>query len=407
MTRSVSVAKTTVPAGLYIGGTWFDGRGPLLETVNPATEQVIASITTASEGDIDNAVSAARECFETNWGTNTSGQVRGKLMLALADALERENERIAKVESEDSGKPLAWCKVDNEDAVACYRYYAGLADKIHGTTIELDDQEKKIAPALAAGCTIVFKAAESTPLATLLFAEIFDTVGYGDLGSILPPTSIPAVADSPLLRFPAGTFNHVSGLGATVGNALSRHMDIDKIAFTGSTATGRHILKAAAETNLKGVTLELGGKSANIVFEDAKLEDAAKWAAFGVFENMGQSCSAGSRILVQEGVYDKFIELFVKETQAIKVGDPAKHDTFQGPQANKVQFEKILGYIKAGKEEGGRLVTGDVTMDMKIAKEEIFGPVACVIKFKTEEETIKLANGTEYGLAAAVHTNDE
>lgn len=313
-----------------------------------------------------------------------------------------------------------------EDTVACLRYYAGWADKIHGSTIEIDDKEKhavarkepvgvvaqivpwnypilmlawKVGPALAAGCSIVFKAAEQTPLSTLLFAELVRAAGY-----------------------PAGVFNLVNGVGAVTGEALARHMDIDKIAFTGSTATGRRIAVAAAESNLKGVTLELGGKSANVVFDDADVVEAAKWAAFGVFENMGQSCSAGSRILVQAGIYDAFVAELKRQAEAFAVGDVHDPATFQGPQVSKAQFDKIMGYLAAGKDTA-RLVTGggrhgskgyfvqptvfaDVTMGMKIADEEIFGPVASVIKFGDEEEGIRIANDTSYGLAAAVHSQN-
>ncbi|GAA6006823.1 hypothetical protein JCM10207_009107 [Rhodosporidiobolus poonsookiae] len=422
---TLTVNGVKVPAGLYIDGSWVSGRGEQLETVSPATEEVFGKFDTATEADVDLAVAAARCAFETTWGTNVSAQERGRLVFLLADKLEAAKEKIALVESIDSGKPISWCRIDIEDACACLRYFAGAADKIHGRVIELDDREKhavarrepigvaaqivpwnyptlmaiwKIAPALSAGCTIVFKPAEATPLATLLFADLVTEAG-----------------------FPKGVFNVVNGLGAVTGSAMARHMDVDMIAFTGSTATGRRIAISAAESNLKKVTLELGGKSANIVFKDANLAEAAKWAAFGVHENAGQSCSAGSRILVQEDVYEEFLKHFVEANNAIKVGDPLAPDTFQGAQVNKAQFEKILGYIEEGKSCGARLVAGgsrhgdkgyfiqptvfaDVTMDHKIAKEEIFGPVASIIKFKTEEEAVEIANATEYGLAAAVHT---
>ncbi|GAA6040300.1 hypothetical protein JCM8097_009408 [Rhodosporidiobolus ruineniae] len=422
---TLNIAGRTVQTGLYIDGQWVKGRGEPLDTVDPATEEVLGQFDSASREDVDLAVSAARRAFESTWGTNIAAQERGRLVFALADKLEAAAERIATVESMDSGKPVEWTKADISDSVACLRYFAGLADKIHGRTIELDDKSKsatvrrepvgvvalvvpwnyptlmavwKIAPALSAGCSIVFKPAENTPLATLLFAELVEEAG-----------------------FPKGVFNVVNGLGSVVGDALSRHMDIDKISFTGSTATGRRIAIAAAESNLKKVTLELGGKSANIVFADANLPEAAKWAAFGVFENMGQSCCAGSRILVHESVYPEFSKLFVQAAEQIKVGNPLHADTFQGAQVSKVQFDKILGYIESGKKEGATVLTGgsrhgqkgyfitptvfgDVDMSMTIAKEEIFGPVASLIKFKDEEEAIALANGTEYGLAAAVHS---
>ncbi|GAA5874298.1 hypothetical protein JCM8547_007556 [Rhodosporidiobolus lusitaniae] len=424
---SLTVAGTRVPTGLYIDGQWVKGSGEPLDTVNPATEEVIGQFDTATTEDVNLAVAAARRAFENTWGTNVSAQERGRLVYRLADLLEANKERIAHVESLDSGKPRAWCEVDIEDGAACLRYFAGAADKIHGSVIELDDRTKyatarkepigvaalivpwnyptlmmvwKVAPALAAGCSIIFKPAENTPLATLLFAELVEEAG-----------------------FPKGVFNVVNGLGATTGDAISRHMDIDKISFTGSTATGRRIAMAAAQSNLKKVTLELGGKSANIIFKDANLPEAVKWAAFGVYENMGQSCSAGSRILVHEDIYDEFCKLFVKAAQAIKVGDPLDKDTFQGAQVSKVQFDKILEYIESGKREGARLLTGgsrhgskgyfiqptvfaDVDMSMRIAKEEIFGPVASILKFKTEEEAIEVANGTDYGLAGAVHSQN-
>lgn len=427
MSSTITVAGISVPSGLYIGGKWVRGHGEQLSTENPATEEELAVIQTASNEDVDAAVAAARDCFENRWGLEISGTERGALINKLADAVDQNVDELAMLESLDAGKPIAWCKADIGDLTACLRYYAGAADKIHGTIIECDDKSKyalarkepigvcaqicpwnyplvmlgwKIGPALAAGCSIVFKPAETTTLSTLKFASIFDSVG-----------------------FPDGTFNLVNGLGTTVGKALSSHMDIDKIAFTGSTATGRAIAISAAQSNLKKVTLELGGKSANVVFESANLEEAAKWAAFGVFENAGQSCTAGSRILVQESVYDKFVPLFVAATNAPQVGDPLDDNTFQGAQANKRQFETVLSFIEAGKKGGAKVETGGerigskgyfvqptvfsgVTNDMKIAKEEIFGPVAALVKFKDEAEAIKLANDTTYGLAGALHSND-
>ncbi|CAK9782169.1 putative aldehyde dehydrogenase [Cutaneotrichosporon oleaginosum] len=423
---TITVAGVQLNTGLFINNEWVAGRGEPLQSIDPATEEVIATIQTATPEDVDDAVAAARNAFENTWGTNVSGQERGQLLFALADQVEQNIERLAALEVVDAGKPCAWARVDMEDTVACLRYYAGWADKIHGTTIEIDDKEKhavarkepigvvaqivpwnypilmlawKVGPALAAGCSIVFKAAEQTPLSTLLFAELVRAAGY-----------------------PAGAFNLVNGVGAVTGDALARHMDVDKIAFTGSTATGRRIAVAAAQSNLKAVTLELGGKSPNIVFEDADVGEAAKWAAFGVFENMGQSCSAGSRVLVQAGVYDAFVAEFKRQAEAFAVGDVNDPKTFQGPQVSKLQFDKIMGYIAEGKK-GARLVTGgerhgskgyfvqptvfaDVEMGTKIADEEIFGPVASVIKFGSEEEGIKIANDTSYGLAAAVHSQN-
>lgn len=258
----------------------------------------------------------------------------------------------------------------------------------------------KIGPALATGNTIVMKTAEQTPLSALVFANLVKEAG-----------------------FPPGVFNLISGFGKTAGAAISAHMDIDKVAFTGSTVVGRTIMKAAAASNLKKVTLELGGKSPNIVFNDADIEQAISWVNFGIYFNHGQTCCAGTRIFVQEGIYDKFLEAFKKRALANKVGDPFHHETFQGPQVSQLQFDRIMGYIQSGKEEGATVEIGgerhgekgyfiqptvfsNVTADMKIMREEIFGPVAAIAKFKDEEEVIQMGNDSNYGLAAAVHTRD-
>ena len=242
------------------------------------------------------------------------------------------------------------------------------------------------------------KSAEQTPLSALIFASLIKEAG-----------------------FPRGVINIISGIGKVAGAALGSHMDVDKIAFTGSTLVGRSIMKAAASSNLKKVTLELGGKSPNIVFDDADIENAISWVNYGIFYNHGQCCAAGSRVYVQEGIYDKFVERFKARALANKVGDPFDEDTFQGPQVSQVQYDRIMGYIEHGKSEGATLVTGgerhgskgyfvqptifaNVTEDMKIMQDEIFGPVCSVGKFSTEEEIIKLGNNTRYGLAAAVHT---
>lgn len=258
----------------------------------------------------------------------------------------------------------------------------------------------KIGPALATGNVIVMKTAEQTPLSALVFTQFIKEAG-----------------------FPPGVFNLLSGFGKTAGAAIASHMDVDKVAFTGSTVVGRAIMKAAAASNLKKVTLELGGKSPNIVFDDADIESAISWVNFGIYFNHGQCCCAGTRIFVQEGIYDKFLEAFKKRALANKVGDPFDASTFQGPQVSKVQFDRIMNYIKSGKEDGATVEIGgerhgdkgyfiqptifsNVKPEMKIVQEEIFGPVCSISKFKTEEEVIKLGNGTTYGLAAAVHTKD-
>lgn len=258
----------------------------------------------------------------------------------------------------------------------------------------------KIGPALATGNTIVMKTAEQTPLSALVFANFVKEAG-----------------------FPPGVFNLLSGFGKVAGAAIAAHMDVDKVAFTGSTIVGRNIMKAAASSNLKKVSLELGGKSPNIVFNDADIEQAISWVNFGIYMNHGQCCCAGTRIFIQEGIYDKFVEAFKKRATQNKVGDPFDEKTFQGPQVSQLQYDRIMGYIKSGKEEGATVEVGgerhgdkgyfiqptifsNVRSDMKIMQEEIFGPVCAIAKFKDEEEAIKLGNDTSYGLAAAVHTKD-
>lgn len=258
----------------------------------------------------------------------------------------------------------------------------------------------KIGPALATGNTVVMKTAEQTPLSGLVFTQFIQQAG-----------------------FPPGVFNLVTGTGKVAGAAITSHMDVDKVAFTGSTVVGRQVMKAAAASNLKKVTLELGGKSPNIVFNDANLEEAVDWVNFGIYYNHGQICCAGSRVFVQEGIYDRFLEAFKKRAQQNRVGDPFQEDTFQGPQVSKLQYDRVMSYIDSGKSEGATVVTGgsrhgekgyfiqptifsDVRPDMKIMQEEIFGPVCSIAKFKDEEEALQMAHDTTYGLAAAVHTQD-
>jgi aldehyde dehydrogenase (NAD+) len=258
----------------------------------------------------------------------------------------------------------------------------------------------KVGPAIAAGNTVVLKTAEQTPLSALYAAKLVKEAG-----------------------FPPGVINVLSGIGRVAGAAISSHMDVDKVAFTGSTAVGRTIMKAAADSNLKKVTLELGGKSPNIVFDDADIEQAISWVNFGIFFNHGQCCCAGSRIYVQEGIYDKFVAAFKERAKKNVVGDPFDGSTFQGPQVSKVQFDRVMGYIDAGKKAGATVELGGarkgdkgyfieptifsgVKEDMSISQEEIFGPVCTIAKFKTQEEAVTLGNSTTYGLAAAVHTRN-
>ncbi|PNP50593.1 hypothetical protein THARTR1_08729 [Trichoderma harzianum] len=337
--------------------------------------------------------------------------------MKLADLFERDFETLAAIESLDNGKALSLARIDVAGAAGCLRYYGGWADKIHGQTIETDPNSLnytrhepigvcgqiipwnfpllmwawKIGPAVAAGNTVVLKTAEQTPLSGLYASALAKEAG-----------------------FPAGVINTISGYGRVAGSAISSHMDIDKVAFTGSTPVGRTILQAAAKSNLKKVTLELGGKSPNIIFNDADLDNAIKWANFGIYYTSGQICCAGSRILVQEGIYDEFVKRFKERAQQNKLGNPFDEQTFQGPQVSQLQFDRIMGYIEAGKQGGATLALGggrygdkgffieptvftDVTPEMKIAQEEIFGPVAAIQKFKDEAEAIKIGNNSNYG----------
>jgi aldehyde dehydrogenase (NAD+) len=340
------------------------------------------------------------------------------MLTKLADLFERDIETLAAVEALDNGKAVTLAKGDIGGAAACLRYYGGWADKITGQTIDINPEtfsytrhepigvcgqiipwnfpllmwSWKIGPAIAAGNTVVLKTAEQTPLSGLYAAKLIVEAG-----------------------FPPGVINIISGFGRTAGAAITSHMDIDKVAFTGSTIVGRMVLQAAAKSNLKKVTLELGGKSPNIVFDDADIDNAISWSNFGIFYNHGQCCCAGSRLLVQEGIYDKFIERFKERAAKNQLGNPFAQNTFQGPQVSQLQFDRIMEYINHGKNEGATLALGgerhgtegyfiqptvftDVTPDMKIAQEEIFGPVIAVTKFKDEAEAIKIGNGTSYGM---------
>jgi len=418
--------KYEQPTGLFINNEFVKGvDGKTFEVINPSTEKVICSVAEATEKDVDIAVAAARKAFEGKWRQETP-ENRGKLLNNLAVLIEKNIDTLAAIESLDNGKALGMAKGDVGAVAACFRYYGGWADKIEGKTIDTNPdtftytrQEAigvcaqiipwnfpllmfawKIAPAIACGNVVVLKTAEQTPLSALFAAKLFKEAG-----------------------FPPGVVNIISGFGKVAGAALASHMDVDKVAFTGSTVVGRQIMKAAAGSNLKKVTLELGGKSPNIVFNDADIENAISWVNFGIFFNHGQCCCAGSRIYVQEGIYDKFVQRFKARTLQNKVGDPFAADTFQGPQVSQLQYDRIMGYIEEGKKEGAKIETGggrhgtegyfiqptifsNVTEDMKIMQEEIFGPVCSIAKFSTEEEIIKTGNNSSYGLAAAVHTSN-
>jgi len=352
-------------------------------------------------------------------------------MIKLSDLVQKHAETLATIETWDNGKPYQVAlNEDLAEVSGCIRYYGGWADKIHGQVINTSPAKFaytirepvgvcgqiipwnyplamaawKLGPALACGNTVVIKAAEQTPLSILYFANLIKEAG-----------------------FPPGVVNILNGYGKDCGAAIASHTDIDKVAFTGSTATGKLIMKTASGT-MKNITLETGGKSPLLVFDDADLDQAAKWAHIGIMSNMGQICTATSRVLVQEGVYEKFIEMFKENVKSTsKVGDPFADDTFQGPQVTKTQYEKVLSYIEAGKSEGATLVAGgspykdvkggkgffiaptvftDVKDNMKIYREEIFGPFVVISSFKDEEEAISRANDTTYGLGSAVFTQN-
>ena len=411
----------------FIDGQWVPAKsGKTFDTIDPATEEVITQVAEGDAADIDLAVKAARKQFDGGEWSRMDARDRGRLMLKLADLIEEEAGELAALESLDNGKPIRDAKAaDLPLTIDCLRYYAGYADKIHGQTIPIRGNyfcytrrepvgvvgqiipwnfpmlmvAWKWGPALAAGCTIVMKPAEQTPLTCLRMARLAQKAGIPD-----------------------GVINVVPGFGPTAGGAIIKHPGIDKIAFTGSGETAQIIMRDAAPT-LKRITFELGGKSPNIVLDDANVEAAIAGAHFGLYFNQGQCCCAGSRVFVQERIYDQFIDKLASMNKTRKLGDPLDPATEQGPQVDKAQFDKIMHYIALGQKEGARCVTGgkqhgsrgyyieptlfvDVKDNMAIATDEIFGPVMSVLKFKDLDEIAARANNTTYGLAAAVWTRD-
>mmetsp|Transcript_11036 Transcript_11036/g.41148 ORF Transcript_11036/g.41148 Transcript_11036/m.41148 type:complete len:523 (-) Transcript_11036:74-1642(-) len=423
----VQNASVRVHTDLFINNQYVPAlQGNKFDVENPATGEVLCQVAEAREDDVNRAVDAAREAF-TSW-RRTPGKTRGKLLWKLADLLEEEQDRFAKIECLDNGKPFAQAKaIDVSTAIDCLRYYAGFCDKLPNGKVVSSDGEGlfvytrhepigvcgaivpwnfsllmmiwKIAPCVAMGNTIVLKSAEQTPLTCLTLGELVKEAG-----------------------FPPGVINLLSGFGASCGNAIAKHPLIQKIAFTGSTATGRLVMKAAADSNLKKVTLELGGKSPLIICDDADLDTAVELANGGLFFNAGQVCTATSRIFVQKGIYDKFIQRIKQLGEGLVVGDGMQETTFNGPQVSKQQMDTIMRYIEIGKKEGAKLVTGGKAKNVKgfekgyfveptvfevedkhiIAQEEIFGPVMAVLKFESIEEVIQRANASPYGLASAV-----
>ncbi|XP_047498681.1 aldehyde dehydrogenase X, mitochondrial-like isoform X1 [Penaeus chinensis] len=414
---------------LFINNEFVDAKnGKTFPVVNPSTEETICQIAQGEEADVDVAVKAARAAFKRTapWRTMDASQ-RGVLMHKLCDLLERDMNYLASLDTLDNGKPFTEAMCDLEYSVKTIRYYAGWCDKIHGDTVPCDGEflcmtrkepvgvvgqiipwnypvmmiAWKWGPALAAGCTIVLKPAELTPISSLYLGALVKEAG-----------------------FPPGVINIVPGFGASAGHAVANHPDIDKVAFTGSTMIGRRILEAAGQSNLKRVTMELGGKSPVVVCEDCgDLDEAVDLCHTAMFGNHGQNCCAGSRTFVHESIYDEFVKRAVKLAQKRPVGDPFNEEILQGPQVSQQQMERILGYIEKGKAEGAKLECGgarlgnkgyfvqptvfsNVTDNMTIAREEIFGPVQVILKFKTLDEAIERSNDTNYGLASGIVTRD-
>ncbi len=413
---------------LFINNEWRPAAsGKRFPVVNPATEEVLAEVAAGDAADVDNAVRAAKACFESAAWRDLSARKRGRILFKAADLLEARLEEFSRLESAQNGKTLFEAKIELTMTVNTLRYYAGWADKIVGDTLPVDGPflaytvrepigvvgaivpwnfplniaSWKFAPALAAGCTVILKPASETPLTALLFAELALEAG-------LPP----------------GAFNVVSGGGSTAGAALVRHPDVDKISFTGSTEVGRQIMKMAADTN-KRVTLELGGKSPNIIFADADLKAAVRGAQTGIFYGKGEVCAAGSRLLVERAVHQQVIEQLAEGAKKLTPGDPLDKNTRLGALVSKKQQETVLSYIKQGVDEGAKIVAGGkavkpngkgyfveatvfdgVQPEMTIAREEIFGPVLAVLTFDDFDHGVKLANQTIYGLAAGIWTKD-
>ncbi|MBV6624892.1 MAG: aldehyde dehydrogenase family protein [Rivularia sp. (in: Bacteria)] len=412
---------------LLINNEWVESiSGKRFETINPSTGEAICDVAEADAADVDKAVKAAKNAFEGGVWRNMSATRRGELLYKLADLIEQNIDELARLETLDNGKTLKDAYGDLNLVLRCYRYYAGWADKVQGKTIPINGpylcytrhepvgvvgqiipwnfpllmQAWKLSPALATGNVVVMKTAEQTPLSALRVGELIVEAG-----------------------FPPGVVNILSGYGPTAGAAIARHMDVDKLAFTGSTEVGHLVMEAAARSNLKRVTLELGGKSPNIVFADADMDAAIEGAHKSLFFNQGQCCNAGSRLFVEEKCYDEFVAKSVEKAKNRLVGNPFDSKTQQGPQVDRDQFDRVMGYIEAGMREGAHMMCGghqvgdrgyfieptvfaNVTNDMTIAQEEIFGPVMSIIKFKDIEEAIHLANTTMYGLAAGVWTKD-
>ena len=422
----MTVTQST-PEAMFIDGKSIEGAsGKRIPVFDPSTEEVIAEIPDASVSEVDRAIAAARRAFDHDGWPQTTAQERGRVLFRIAEKLRAEAPQLAELESRNSGKPIVEAEYDVADAATCFEYYGGLATKVSGTVNPVPDNALslslkepvgvagqiipwnypllmaawKLAPALAAGCTSVLKPAEQTPLTALKLAGWLNELGV-----------------------PPGVVNVVTGFGETAGARIVEHPHVDKIAFTGSAAVGKLIMKSAADT-LKRVTLELGGKSPNIFFADADFEAAIDGALFGVFINQGEVCSAGSRVLVERSIYPKFVEAMTEKARNIKLGAPLDRETKMGPLVSREQYDRVCKYQQIGRSEAKVAIGGgqpaafkrgyyveptifyDVDNSARIAREEIFGPVATVIPFEDELDALKIANDTPFGLAAAVWSRD-
>jgi aldehyde dehydrogenase (NAD+) len=420
------------PGKLFINGRWEDAAaGRTIDVCNPATGEHLTTVPDGDASDVNRAVAAARSSFERKAWRGLAPSKKEKILWDISEILLKNREELSILESMENGKTVREAGgADVDPAIDAFRYYAGWVRKICGETIPVDGpflnytlREPmgvvgaivpwnyplqlavwKVAPALACGCSVVLKPSEWTPLTALKLAEYCQQAGLPD-----------------------GVLNVVTGYGQTAGEALALHMDVDKISFTGSIRTARRLLQASGESNLKRLSLELGGKSPNIVFPDADLDAAMKAAFWGIFANKGEICSAGSRLLLHQDIHDRFLDELVSRAKKLRVGDPLDKSTQMGSQVSARQMERILDYIRNGKEEGARLCCGgerdtegskargffvkptifsEVTPHMKIAQEEIFGPVLCALKFRGPEEAVEIANCTIYGLVSAVWTRD-